>query len=102
MSGNSRPQRRITRGDLMAMADYAKVRKERRQAISARKADRRLEVGPHATFYFENFDTMWMQIHEMLFIERGGDVRRCRAYRRHDRRAVLQPPALAAQFLAPA
>jgi hypothetical protein len=69
-----RSKRRIARADLMAMADYAKVRKERRQAIAALKEHRRLEVGPHATFYFENYDTMWMQIHEMLFIERGGEA----------------------------
>ena len=25
------------------------------------------------TFYFENFDTMWFQVQEMLHIERGGD-----------------------------
>ena len=34
---------------------------------------RRLEVGPHACFYFENYDTMWMQVHEMLLIEKGGE-----------------------------
>jgi hypothetical protein len=25
------------------------------------------------TFYFENYDTMWHQIHEMLYIEKGGE-----------------------------
>ncbi len=35
---------------------------------------RRVEVGPFATFYFENFDTMWHQVHEMLYIERGGEA----------------------------
>ena len=26
-----------------------------------------------ATFYFENYDTMWLQVQEMLRIEKGGD-----------------------------
>ncbi len=37
------------------------------------KTNRRVDVGPLATFYFENFDTMWMQVQEMLYIEKGGD-----------------------------
>jgi hypothetical protein len=37
------------------------------------KKNRRVAVGPDATFYFENRDTMWHQIHEMLFIEKGGE-----------------------------
>jgi hypothetical protein len=37
-----------------------------------KKRDRRIEVGPVATFYFESYETMWLQIHEMLYIERGG------------------------------
>lgn len=38
------------------------------------KKTRRVEVGPFATFYFENRATMWHQIHEMLFIEKGGEA----------------------------
>ena len=41
--------------------------------IMEKKKKRRLHCGPHATFYFENFDTMWHQVHEMLFIEKGGE-----------------------------
>ena len=69
----SQPRRALTRADIMDMADYAKVRKERRAAITALKRKRRLAVGPFATFHFECFDTMWMQVHEMLHIERGGE-----------------------------
>jgi hypothetical protein len=29
-------------------------------------------VGPFATFYFENYATMWLQVQEMLRIEKGG------------------------------
>jgi hypothetical protein len=63
----------ITRDDIMDMDDYAKVRKERRRNITKMKTDRRVALGPDATFYFESYDTMWHQIHEMLYIERGGE-----------------------------
>lgn len=64
----------ITRADIMPMADYEPVRKERRKAVTVLKKDRRLHIGPDATAYFESYDTMWHQIHEMLFIEKGGDA----------------------------
>lgn len=63
----------ITRADILPMADYAKQRSERRRALVDVKRNRRLAVGPFATFYFENYETMWFQIHEMLYIERGGE-----------------------------
>ena len=69
----SQQRRALTRDDIMDMADYATVRKERRAAVTALKRDRRLAVGPFATFHFECFETMWMQVHEMLYIERGGE-----------------------------
>jgi hypothetical protein len=65
--------RAILRADVLAMADYARVRKERRAATVALKKHRRLEVGPFATFHFECYETMWLQVHEMLFIEKGGE-----------------------------
>lgn len=63
----------LTRADIMAMADYEAVREERRREIAQIKKNRRVEVGPFATFYFESFATMRHQIHEMLFIEKGGE-----------------------------
>ncbi len=66
-------QRRITRSDIISMTQYGKERAERRKALLPTKKLRRVEVGPHATFYFESYDTMWLQVHEMLYIERGGD-----------------------------
>lgn len=65
-------KRAITPADVMDMAEYAEVRQARRAAITELKRHRRIAVGPFATFYFESYDTMWMQVHEMLFIERGG------------------------------
>jgi hypothetical protein len=66
-------KREITRDDIMGMDAYGAERKERRAAVTAMKKDRRLHCGPHATFYFENYNTMWHQVHEMLYIERGGE-----------------------------
>jgi hypothetical protein len=63
----------ITRADLLPMAVYERERKDRRRRMAEAKANRRIEVGPFATFYFENYDTMLHQVHEMLAIEKGGD-----------------------------
>ena len=63
----------IARADLLTMDDYAAVRADWRRKMTAIKRNRRIEVGPFVTFYFENWQTMWHQIHEMLFIERGGE-----------------------------
>ena len=67
-------QRRIEPADIMPMSDYSAIRKEQRRRISEIKKIRRIEVGPYSTFYFENYDTMWHQIHEMLFVEKGGEA----------------------------
>jgi hypothetical protein len=66
-------KRALTRDDIMPLADYAKIRRDRRKAVSELKKRRRVEIGPFATFYFENYETMWQQIHEMLFVEKGGE-----------------------------
>ena len=55
------------------MEIYGTERPERRRAVIAMKRDRRLEVGPVAAFYFENYATMLSQIQEMLWIEKGGE-----------------------------
>jgi hypothetical protein len=65
--------RDLTRADILSMDRYERERRDHRKRISALKQNRRVEVGPHATFYFENFDTMWHQVHEMLAVERGGE-----------------------------
>src|SRR5688572_5182250 len=64
--------RKITEADILPLAEYVKERAQRRTAMSALKKNRRLEVGPFATFYFESFDTMLHQVQEMLYIEKGG------------------------------
>src|SRR5262249_45571764 len=67
-------KRRLNRADIMPLDEYAKVRRDRRRKITEIKKFRRIEVGPFATFYFENAATMWLQIQEMLYIERGGEA----------------------------
>jgi len=60
--------------DILSLTDYTRVRDEKRRAIMAAKKNRRISIGPYATFYFENYDTMWLQVHEMLRIEKGGET----------------------------
>jgi hypothetical protein len=40
--------------------------------VAAKKRNRRVEVGPYITFYFECYETMWIQVQEMIHIEKGG------------------------------
>jgi hypothetical protein len=63
----------ITRADILSMEEFVTVRKDKRAEIVGIKKHRRVGVGPFCTFYFENYATMWWQIHEMLFIEKGGE-----------------------------
>jgi len=63
----------IARDDIMDIEVYGRERPERRKRLTEVKRNRRLEVGPFATFYFESFETMLHQIHEMLYIEKGGE-----------------------------
>lgn len=62
----------ITENDIIDIDSYIQDRNEIKKKITEIKKNRRVHVGPHATFYFESYDTMLYQIQEMLFIERGG------------------------------
>lgn len=64
----------LTREDIMDMGTYATERPVRRKAMTEAKKNRRIHIGPDATAYFESFDTMWHQVHEMLHIEQGGEA----------------------------
>ena len=64
--------RELSPEDILTWAEYASARTEHRSRVSALKRNRRVEVGPFVTFYFESFDTMWLQVQEMLHIEKGG------------------------------
>ncbi|MGN6516880.1 MAG: DUF3501 family protein [Rhizomicrobium sp.] len=65
-------KRKITPADILSYERYAAERAQFRKNIIPMKKNRRMEVGPFATFYFENYETMWMQVQEMLHIEKGG------------------------------
>jgi hypothetical protein len=67
-------KREITRADILPVEVYAEQREAQRARVLAVKKNRHLEVGPVCSFYFESYDTMWHQIHEMLYIERGGEA----------------------------
>ncbi|MGZ8408617.1 MAG: DUF3501 family protein [Hyphomicrobium sp.] len=67
-------KRQITREDILPLDEYERVRDERRRAITSMKKNRRVSVGPDVTFYFESYETMLHQIHEMLRIEKGGEA----------------------------
>ncbi len=63
----------IQKEDIMPLDVYTKQRKELRKSIVEFKKDRRVSLGPYATFYFESYETMLAQVQEMLYIEKGGD-----------------------------
>ena len=65
-------KRRITPAEIIPRTEYGQQRAELRRNMVAVKKNRRVDVGPFATFYFENYATMWHQVHEMLFVEKGG------------------------------
>ena len=66
-------KREIQKNDIMPLDIYIKQRKILRKSIVEFKKDRRISLGPYATFYFENYETMLAQVQEMLYIEKGGD-----------------------------
>ena len=69
----SKEKRHIEKNDLMQADAYTESRKQIRKDLVEFKKDRRIALGPYATFYFESFETMVAQVQEMLHIEKGGD-----------------------------
>ena len=69
----TKEKRFIEKGDLIAFEEYEKNRKKIRKDLVEFKKNRRVSIGPYATFYFESFETMLAQVQEMLHIEKGGD-----------------------------
>jgi hypothetical protein len=62
----------ITETDILPPAEYARKRIEIRRQVKAKKRSRRVDVGPHITFYFGCYETIWLQVQEMIHIEKGG------------------------------
>ena len=69
----SKEKKQIEKEDLIPADIYAKNRKQIRKDLVQFKKNRRIALGPYATFYFESFETMVAQVQEMLHIEKGGD-----------------------------
>ena len=68
-----REKREIQKEDIMPLDLYTEKRLELRKSIVDYKKNRRVALGPYATFYFESYETMLAQVQEMLYIEKGSD-----------------------------
>lgn len=60
----------ITFAETLAMTDYDRVRERLRPLFIHEKERRRLAVGSHITLIFENAQTVWYQVQEMIRTER--------------------------------
>jgi hypothetical protein len=60
----------MTFDEILALADYERVRDRLRPLFIHEKERRRLHVGSHLTFIFENAQTAWYQIEEMIRAEK--------------------------------
>jgi hypothetical protein len=63
----------VTASDIMALVAYSEARPSLQRLRLALKKKRRVDIGPNASVTFQNYDLVWLQIHEMLFIEKGGE-----------------------------
>ena len=62
--------KRLGAGDLLDLVAYEKTRESARARVIELKRPRRIAVGPELTFIFENRDTVWFQVQEMMRTER--------------------------------
>lgn len=60
----------LTIDEILPLADYERVRALLRPLFIHEKERRRLPVGAHLTFIFENAQTAWYQIEEMIRTEK--------------------------------
>ena len=60
----------IDRAEVLNLYEYEKERDARRRAVIALKTERRVGVGRYLSFVFENRETVWFQIQEMIRAER--------------------------------
>jgi hypothetical protein len=63
----------LTKSDIVGKQEYERTRADFRRRIMMQKDARRVAVGEHCTFHFENRDTMRYQVHEMLRAEESWD-----------------------------
>jgi hypothetical protein len=62
--------KKIEFGEILNIYEYEKVREQKRREIIEIKKKRRLFVGDLVHLVFENRDTVWFQIQEMIRAER--------------------------------
>ena len=62
--------KKVDRSEILDYVTYGETRKELRSKALAEKSKRRIHLGKHLTFLFENTDTIRYQIQEMVRIER--------------------------------
>jgi hypothetical protein len=60
----------LTSAEVLSIADYERIRSRLRPVLINEKNRRRLALGEHLTFLFENGSTLWYQIHEILRTEK--------------------------------
>ena len=62
--------RRLEPGDILSLEEYERGRDTYRRRIIELKKSRRVDVGRYLSFVFENRETVWFQIQEMIRAER--------------------------------
>lgn len=62
--------KKVSREELLDITEYEKIRADFREKLMALKNNRRILVGGHLNFLFENHDTVLYQIQEMMRVER--------------------------------
>lgn len=60
----------LSREDLLSLEQYAEQRADFRDRVMAHKKNRRVNIGPHLSLYFEDHLTIQYQVQEMLRIEK--------------------------------
>jgi hypothetical protein len=66
--------KQITTADILGLEHWERVRTVLRPVFIHEKERRRLAVGSHLTFLFENTATVWYQVEEMIRSERMTDT----------------------------
>ena len=65
-------KRLLTPEDIIPTDVFCAQRNDFLNKLISVKKNRRIPIGPDATFYFENHLTLWWQVQEMLRVEKGG------------------------------
>ena len=70
LSPSHNGSRKLVIDDILDLRAYEKVRVAEKARVMELKRKRRVELGTILSVLFENRDTMWMQIQEMLRAEK--------------------------------